>query len=55
MEYVPEQVVPHLVQTIMIEIALFRAGLIALGIVGALLANSLLFPRHCRVGGAILV
>ncbi|KAJ3567123.1 hypothetical protein NP233_g6565 [Leucocoprinus birnbaumii] len=31
------------------RIALLRAALIAVGIVGALLANSLLFPRHCRV------
>ncbi|KXN87739.1 hypothetical protein AN958_08215 [Leucoagaricus sp. SymC.cos] len=31
------------------RIALLRAGLISLGIIAALLANSLLFPRHCRV------
>lgn len=31
------------------RIALLRAALISIGIIAALLANSLLFPRHCRV------
>ncbi|KAF9451224.1 hypothetical protein P691DRAFT_724576 [Macrolepiota fuliginosa MF-IS2] len=31
------------------RMALLRAALISLGIVAALLVNSLLFPRHCRV------
>ncbi len=32
-----------------IELAAIRALMIAVGIVGALLMNSLVFPRHCRV------
>lgn len=31
-------------------LALYRAATIAAGIIAALLVNSLLFPRHCRVG-----
>lgn len=34
---------------LVLELALLRAGLISVGIGGALLMNSLLFPRHCRV------
>ena len=32
-----------------LELAIIRAVMIAAGIVAALLVNSLLFPRHCRV------
>lgn len=32
-----------------IELSIVRSVMIAAGIVAALLVNSLLFPRHCRV------